>query len=875
MDLLASSGEIDRSFDADAYEGRRNEGRGAYGRWRKRREKPGVWRDARGDYGAWHESGAREARASEARGSGSRAHEGRLANGARAGWLESRAREDWLNAAHDSRGDGGKQWRDTRPYLPPLFFLALSLWAGDALAIEVWFGVASVPVAVVAFAAALAIIVGLLLVRRARALIGCLILGLALGFLLGSTQAWIMGQQQEELLANNGKLVCEITRDSQESSYGASALARTETGAKVRIGLPSGTRLLVGDRIVVGTEWREPSESSAQSSWRDGIVATTTVKVVNYEGESEPRFARDFRRAAVDALCDYRDTQQRGDTAHDAILFLTAIICGYTDGLHDSAFYQTIKVCGLAHMVAVSGAHLVIVCGFITLLLRRLPLGRSIAIGCQLAFLFSYLIFTGMPISALRAGCMSFFALVSFFAGRRPYALGGLSACVVLFIATDPSAAFSVSFLLSTGATAGIVVFSNFFKSLFQASFHMPDGFVRDALALTFSSSLVTSPICAFVFGQISIISPLVNVVATPVFPFACIGGFVALGIALLIPALAPFALGVMTGVLQLFVLVMDVAASLPFAATAASFSIVAVCVFSLGIPALIWLFWPYPGRLFTGAIVVASMVAICFSFCSPLLKGETLSMLDVGQGDAILLQSRGHAVLVDTGKNDADLLRGLAAAGVTSLDALIITHPDDDHCGSLSALRGIVQVKRVLVARDVLQIDNANCASLRREASALVGEENLLGVVTGNEISFGAMRLEVVGPRACTDEGGNADSVVMTLRWGNASGGALLTGDAEAEVLEGYMREGRIRDIDILKVAHHGSRAALDEELLAQLDPEVALISVGAGNRYGHPTEEILQLLEDAGDRVFRTDLDGTVTCSLRDDGIGIRTQG
>ncbi len=779
-----------------------------------------------------------------------------------------------LDAPSISQCLAGRKWSEERPYLPPIFFLALAMWVADAFAIDACFGIERIPIHAIALLAALFVLLGLLLARNSRPLLGCLLLGVSLGFFLGSMQGWLMGQQKEEIMATEGKLLCEITRDAHESAYGSSALARTESGAKVRLSLPSDTALLVGDLIVVPSSWREPSEASARTSWHDGIVATATLKSVEFAGETEPRFARDFRRGAIEALCAYRDAQPPGDPSHDASLFLAALVCGYADGLHDSAFYQAIKVCGLAHMVAVSGAHLVIVCGFVAIILRRSSLGRPIAIACQLALLFSYLAFTGMPISALRAGCMSFFALVSFFAGRRPYALGGLSACVALFIAFDPSTAFSVSFLLSAGATAGIVVFSGFFKELLRAGFHMRDGFVNDALVLTLSSSLVSSPICAFLFGQVSIISPFANVLAAPVFSIACIGGFVALTCAMAAPAIAPFALGAIVAILKLFVLVIGAAAALPFAAIPASLSFIAVCSLSFGIPALMWFFWPYPSRLFTAVITAMALALLCIAMLLPAFKGETLSMLDVGQGDAILLQSRGHAVLVDTGRDDAALLRGLAAAGVFSLDALIITHPDDDHCGSLSALRGIVQVRRVLVARDVLEIDNGNCSSLRDAARMLVGEENILGLGVGDGIAFGGMRLELVGPSSCADGGGNADSLVMILRWGNASGGALLTGDAEADVIKGYLREGRIRNIDILKLAHHGSRASLDDELLAQLHPRMVLISVGAGNRYGHPSEEVLQRLESAGDRVFRTDLNGSITCSLRDDGIDIHTQ-
>ena len=146
--------------------------------------------------------------------------------------------------------------------------------------------------------------------------------------------------------------------------------------------------------------------------------------------------------------------------------------------------------------------------------------------------------------------------------------------------------------------------------------------------------------------------------------------------------------------------------------------------------------------------------------------------------------------------------------------------------------------------------------------------------VANGDRVRWGRFEATVVSPAAYCDEGGNADSLVLLVSIdSNADGDyevrGLFTGDAEAEVLAPLADEGSIPPIDILKVPHHGSKAGLTPELLKDLSPRIGLISVGEGNRYGHPKPETLNALEACGATVARTDQEGDVVCELKADRI------
>ena len=247
--------------------------------------------------------------------------------------------------------------------------------------------------------------------------------------------------------------------------------------------------------------------------------------------------------------------------------------------------------------------------------------------------------------------------------------------------------------------------------------------------------------------------------------------------------------------------------------------------------------------------------------------------MLDVGQGDAFLLRSKGHTVLVDTGNQDTRLVTELAQTRTLALDAVVVTHADDDHCGSLDALENVVRVRQVIVASGMQACEDESCVALCNQAARL-GE--IVEVAAGDTLTIGSFTCEVMWPVHLEHDGGNEDSICLHVGYDENGDGtsditALFTGDAEKEQLAEILESHDIGPVDILKVGHHGSRNGMTAEQAHQLDPRIALIGVGAHNRYGHPTDEILDMLAETGSSVYRSDLNGTVTCALDSQGITV----
>ncbi len=773
----------------------------------------------------------------------------------------------------------------SRPHLPPLLICALSFWASSALSYMCLCGhesIICINVFFVCVACAIAALVLFLRLRYGVFLFAC-VMGLVLGVAISSAGATSLAANIESVSAlSAGAWRFELLEDVQSSAYGKTCLARVyddeNNSIVVRLTLDEEVPVsLYGDSFRAYAKLSVASDTLRETCWKKGAAATCSVSA----GAYRERVSRtDIYAPLLKLRCQVLEvlTQVNDDGAR---ALLQALLCGARVELNELALYSDYKSDGLAHMVAVSGAHLVIVSSFLALLLRSLRVPRSLSVVLQIGFVLVYLILAAAPISGIRAAVMSIVGMTSYASRRRSAPLNGLALCIMTLIALAPYTAVSVSFALSAASTLGIMLLSGLFGSWFESlPFALPR-FVREALSLTFSANVVTMPASAALFAQVSLIAPLANVVCTLPFTLICAGGLLAA----LLSVIFPFAAGVLMGICEcaagLLNACVSLLASIPFAAIPFDAPLFLMIVFSVVLCAVLW--WFYPRFCFRKFLKIGGCL-VCTSLAwvviSANIFGTEIIMLDVGQGDAFLLHSQGCTVLIDTGNRDTLLRQALARHGVYKLDALIITHADDDHCASMSALDGVVDVDAIYLAKDALSCTCDACSGLRNDAAALVGKEKVCGLAQGDEIRFGLFDLHVVWPSYYSDAGGNADSLCLLASYcenqcleGESRWTAFFCGDAEADQINAMYESGVLGEVDIYKVGHHGSAKALDARAASNLSPSIALISVGENNRYGHPSEETLERLETEGARIFRSDTQGDVSCKLTSDAITVTT--
>ncbi|MHB9002690.1 MAG: ComEC/Rec2 family competence protein, partial [Coriobacteriia bacterium] len=424
----------------------------------------------------------------------------------------------------------------------------------------------------------------------------------------------------------------------------------------------------------------------------------------------------------------------------------------------------------------------------------------------------------------------------------------------------SPPNAFDIGFALSVCAVGGLVTFAPLADEWARAA---STGWMRKpvaALAVPVVAQCATLPVAIPAFNMISMVGPVANAL---VLPAASLGLCIGVASAVLM-AVWPWAgLGLMrlaALVLQGVCWVVGRLAGLPRAAVAVGGSALHWGLVAFAIGALLWAFWPHPPRQRTARLVVAALCAYAL-FVAVGFQGSggaRLVVLDVGQGDAILVADGDSAVLIDTGPNESLMRTAAARAGIRHLDAVLLTHPHADHDGGLGGLADVVSVGRIgvpaLTADEFTEIPG--------DAADMTGKLPVL-LSQGDTMTVGGWKLTVLWPPNDDSEWETNDtSLVIEAAYGSFR--AILTGDAESDPQIAMGRSGLLRDCNVLKVAHHGSAAGMSDVALRAWDPELALISVGEGNDFGHPTYETLSLLKRAGARVERTDRSGDLTISV-----------
>lgn len=678
----------------------------------------------------------------------------------------------------------------------------------------------------------------------------------------------VVQQTAEHAFADDGQIVAAVegladTDGRVALRPGAHVIVRAEMSRLSDLGL--GTRVRVAGVV-------RPVLSHGDPEWwrahleRRGIVAEMRSPALRVVGRRDglsgvrDRVRERLRSTAVAGLSGDRAAVVRG----------MALGGGQTmsQGTADE-----MRAAGVWHLMAVSGQNIALVAIAVTSVLAACHVRRRRAAGIAICAIVAYCLVCDGGASVARAGIMGVLVVIAQLTSRVADRWYLLIVGLDVLLAIQPRAIGDPGLQLSFAAVVGLLLLSGPLGEWLQ-------GFARPAVAAvtaqSVAASIATAPVSILRFGEYSLVGLVANVVAVPVAAptvILAMAGAVVSAVAWPLGLPLTWCAGVGADVIRITA---SAGSALPGATARPGWSGAAVAVtLMVAVPLVARRLWHTTGdprgwvsrrrrrlllRVGAPTVVLAIVVGHVLLRERPLpwpLTAEA-AVIDIGQGDAILLRSPdGRAALVDTGPpgEPAPVVRALRRMGVRRLDLVALTHHQSDHDGALPEIVSAVDVGMI-----------ATSVPARAEVGKVSGGRYVAGLAQGQTLTVGEWTLAVLWPPAdLRVEDPNDASLVLHARAPGVS--VLLTGDAEGNVLT---RAG-LRQSDVLKVSHHGSDDPDLMRVLAAVRPRSAVISVGAGNEYGHPTPATLATLSGAGVRVFRTDRDGTVRIRAVPGGVAV----
>ncbi len=557
---------------------------------------------------------------------------------------------------------------------------------------------------------------------------------------------------------------------------------------------------------------------------------------------------------------------------------MLALLIGETGGVYaDYELDNALSITGVAHVISVSGMHLSFLWAAVTLLCGK---RRAALVGAPLIVIFTLMM--GCSSAIVRACVMLLLSMAAPLLRRESDAVTSLALALLILLTANPMSIASASLQLSFGSMLGLVLLSPRLYKYLSERFNrkeMKARRMRSTVITSVSSSIgatvFTLPLVAMLFGYVSLVSPVANLLTLWCVSAAFTVGFAAAAVGIIVPVAGAALAWIAAWPARLFVLVIELLAKLPYAAVYTANSLVVWwLVFTYA--AFVLAFFLYPkdsdGKrhlrpLMPAACSAALLIVVLAAARMQTENEHSITVLDVGQGQSIALISGESAVVVDCGGmgtwDDAGDTASeyLLGRGRYSIDALVLTHLHSDHANGAARLLTRVNVGALYIPAGTDDSDGelpGILAAAEKNGTQVVeiGAED-------EELELAGLNLQLLAPRSVGDE--NERGLIILAAIGSYD--AVITGDAGAAVERILVESGDLPRSELLIAGHHGSRYSNSFDLVYAVRPETVVVSVGY-NSYGHPTDEALARLAITGAEIYRTDLNGNVTVRIDENG-------
>ncbi|MDZ7375370.1 MAG: DNA internalization-related competence protein ComEC/Rec2 [candidate division KSB1 bacterium] len=549
----------------------------------------------------------------------------------------------------------------------------------------------------------------------------------------------------------------------------------------------------------------------------------------------------------------------------------------------DPELNQAFSRCGVIHALAISGLHVGFVATIFFVLFSLLRFNHAGKIIAMLISLFCYNLIIGFEPPIVRASVMLGIFLIGRLLQRNCDALNAISMAAIIILLIHPMDLFQASFQLSFAATLAIVFLYRRLKNIFdkipgftKLMNYRGGNYLGSLFLVSFAAQLGTLPITVYYFGRFSIIGTLLNLIVIPM-----VGIIIALGLASSMIGL--FSLSIARLYATANMLFLDKLIQLVDAVGKWKFSAVEVGAISIVIVAasygFLWIILNLDREVYRKALVYVSLGGLLFLVWQPILKDKKwleVIYFDVGQGDAALICfPSGKKLLIDGGPAQEEFDSGesiivpyLKRHRINRLDAVVVSHADNDHIGGVASVLQAISVNQVF---DNGLLNASAICSTYQEIIKKQGREHQVARAGQVLPGFENCVISFLHPTErwvrCWRDDINNCSVVAKITYGQKS--FIFPGDIGHDAEAWLIHYGPLLKADVLKIAHHGSRTSSSAAWLRMVQPEYAVISVGKNNKFKFPAPSILRRLDQFGIKTVRTDVNGAVV--FRTDGMSL----
>lgn len=538
---------------------------------------------------------------------------------------------------------------------------------------------------------------------------------------------------------------------------------------------------------------------------------------------------------------------------------------------------ESFQKSGITHLLAVSGSNVAYIILATKTVFQKL-IGRNFANYVTIFMVILFVLISGASPSVVRAGIMANILILSEILSRAPDTYSTVATTAIFILLYNPFIICDIGFLLSFGGTLGILFLNqkitetmkNKFPKISETSFGK---IVFESLSVTLAAQLFLLPVMWYFFNQISIVSILTNLLVGPFTGIITILGLIVYFIGLISTSIAQVLSYSIYVLISFIIFISQLCSEIPYGTL--QFPTPTILFILTYYLVLYLIFSKNNNKGHLKFLVFILVIIQVFFKIFPSFYLE-IHMIDVGQGDSMLIQTRhGKNILIDGGGSENSsydvgekvLVPYLLDNTNGIIDCMMISHFHEDHAeGCITVLKEL-KVKQIVIGTQPIM------TTLYKEVLKLANEKKIpiITLVAGDCINIDEVKFKVLFPKKEIEIQGDLNNNSMVIKMQYYETSLLLTGDIEDKTEKMILEEDNIKDmldIDILKVGHHGSQTSSIEDFINKVTPKIALIGVGVNNKFGHPHEIILERLERVNCRIFRTDESGEITLKINKKG-------